>query len=346
MKFGVLLFPQDPPRAEHLTRVYDEVLEQAEVAEELGFDSCFVPEHHQMPDAYLPSPLIFCSAIAARTSKIRVGTSILQLPMRHPIHVAEDGAVVDNIAKGRLILGIGLGIVEKEFQAFGIEVKDGVSRFEESIEIIRSAWTKDSFSFSGRHFELEDVNITPKPVQKPRPPIWIGAQSDKALLRAGRLSEGWISDPLHVMQVMRQGAELYRNSAREHHNPENVVMIRDAWVSGSKRELEEMWWPHVKADHLFYLKLGYFSSGRFNSDWEPWIREAQTESDWTYERVAPNRLIAGNPDDVIQEIERYRNEVGCEYMIMIFRRPTGPAHKDTVACIRRFGKHVIPHFAA
>lgn len=346
MKFGLLLFPQDPPDARNLPAVYDQVLEQAQVAEEYGFDSCFVPEHHQMPDGYLPSPLTFCAAIAARTSKINVGTSIMQLPMWHPVHVAEDGAVVDNLSKGRLILGVALGIIEKEFAAYGISVKDGVSRFEESIEIIQRAWTEASFSFSGRHFQLDNVSITPKPVRKPRPPIWIGAQSDKALFRAGRLGDGWISDPLHIMQVMQRAAKIYRRGAREHSNTEKVILMRDAWVSDSRREIEDVWWPHVKADHIFYLNLGYFSSGRFNSDWEPWIREARSESEWTYERVAPNRLIAGNHDEVIKEVERYQREIGCNYMIMIFRRPTGPDHSTTVECIKRFGKYAIPHFSS
>jgi alkanesulfonate monooxygenase SsuD/methylene tetrahydromethanopterin reductase-like flavin-dependent oxidoreductase (luciferase family) len=118
MKFGLLFLLQDPPKGDHIPRLYDEVFEQADLAERLGFDAFFVPEHHQMPDGYLPAPLTFAAALAARTKKAEIGTGIMQLPLFHPLYVAEQVAVIDNISKGRFILGAGLGLVQKEFEAF------------------------------------------------------------------------------------------------------------------------------------------------------------------------------------------------------------------------------------
>ncbi|MBI3951708.1 MAG: LLM class flavin-dependent oxidoreductase [Acidobacteria bacterium] len=337
MKFGLFFLVQDPPRAENIARLYDEVLEETEVAEECGFDSCLLPEHHLMPDGFLPSPLVFCGAIASRTSKILIGTGVLQLPIQHPLRVAEDSAVIDNISKGRLILGVGLGSRAEELKAFGIETKDAVSRFEESIRIIESAWTQDSFSFAGKHFKISDVSVTPKPFQKPRPPIWIGAFSEAALRRTGRLADAWFSDPLNDIQVMKASADTYRQAAQENGRKAEVVLLRDGWVAGSRKEVEEVWWPHVKEFQLSHLQ-------HIKADSQPEIQEGKLEEEWTYERAAPNRLIAGTPEDVISEIERYRREVGCEHIVFIFRHPTGPDHKQTVKCLELFGKEVIPHF--
>jgi alkanesulfonate monooxygenase SsuD/methylene tetrahydromethanopterin reductase-like flavin-dependent oxidoreductase (luciferase family) len=346
MKFGLLFLLQDPPHGDNLPRLYDEVFEQAELAEHLGFAAFFVPEHHQMPDGYLPAPLTFAAALAARTRKAEIGTGIMQLPLFHPLQVAEQVAVIDTIAKGRFILGAGLGLVQKEFDAFQIPLSDAASRFTESVEILKQAWTGRPFSFTGRHFQFTDVMITPRPVRQPRPPIWIGAMSAITLKRAGRIGDGWISDPLHHFDVMKAWGDIYKTAAARHGNTRaEIALLRDAWVGESRAEIERVWWPHIQAYHLFYLHLGFFSSGRFNSQWEPWVKDVQSDAEWTFDRVAPNRLLCGTPGEVIAEIKRYEREIGCHYMILILRHPTGPSHQETMKCIELFGRKVLPHCA-
>ncbi len=104
-----------------------------------------------------------------------------------------------------------------------------------------------------------------------------------------------------------------------------------------------MWWPTVRDYHLFYKSLGFFESGRFNTDWEPWVRSIR-DDEWTFDRLAPNRLIAGDPQQVIDEIARYRETVGCQHLILYLRHPTGPDHARVMKCIERFGKKVLPKF--
>ncbi len=343
MKFGLLFHTQDPPNGDHIPRLYDEIFAQAQYAEQFGFDAFFVPEHHQMPDGYLPAPLTFAAALAAKTQRAEIGTSIMQLPLFHPLHVAEQIAVIDNIAKGRFILGAGLGLVQKEFDAFQIPLSEAASRFTESLAILKHAWSGQPFSFHGRHFDFSDVTITPRPVRRPHPPIWIGAMSEITLKRAGRLADGWVSDPLHNFAVMKAWSEIYRAAAARAGNPRvTVALLRDAWVGESRAEVEHVWWPHIQAYHLFYLKLGFFSSGRFNAQWEPWVKEIKADAEWTFERVAPNRLLCGTPDEVIAEVKRYQREIDCQYMIFSLRHPTGPSHEETMQCIERFGKEVLP----
>ena len=127
MKFGLIFTLQDPPHGKHLSRLYDEVFAQAALAEEAGFELFLVPEHHQMPDGYMPAPLTFAAALAAHTKRAQIGTGILQLPLYHPLHIAEQIAVIDTIAKGRFILGAGLGLVEHEFNAFEIPLSAAAS---------------------------------------------------------------------------------------------------------------------------------------------------------------------------------------------------------------------------
>ena len=344
MKFGLIFTLQDPPHGEHLSRLYDEVFTQAALAEEAGFELFLVPEHHQMPDGYMPAPLTFAAALAAHTKRAQIGTGILQLPLYHPLHVAEQIAVIDTIAKGRFILGAGLGLVEHEFNAFEIPLSAAATRFTESVEILRQAWSGRTFSYHGQHFNFDDVTITPRPLRQPS--IWIGAMSTITLTRAGRIGDGWLSDPLHNFDVMRAWSEMYRAAAQRAGNPRvEIALLRNAWVGDSRAEIEQNWWPHVKDYHLFYLRLGFFASGRFNAKWEPWVKESTSAAEWTCERVAPNRLIYGTPEQVVTELKRYERATGCQYMILMLRCPSGPSHAETMRCIERFGTDVLPHFA-
>src|SRR3979411_1511803 len=124
MKFGVYLNTQAPPDGADRQRGYAEALEVAPVAEQVGLDACFIPEHHQQPDAYLPSPFVMAGAIAAVTTRIEINTGIMVLPIWHPLRVAEDAAVVDVLSGGRMGLGLGLGLVDREYRQFGVDIKD------------------------------------------------------------------------------------------------------------------------------------------------------------------------------------------------------------------------------
>src|SRR6266850_1834734 len=137
MKFGLYSSIANPPRGEHLERSIDEVIAEAQLAESVGFDSCFFGEHHQDHDGFLPSPLIVATAVAARTKTLRVGTSVIPLPLHHPVHIAEDVITLDLVSKGRVVLGVGIGYQADDFRAFNVPFEARMALFEESVEIIR-----------------------------------------------------------------------------------------------------------------------------------------------------------------------------------------------------------------
>jgi alkanesulfonate monooxygenase SsuD/methylene tetrahydromethanopterin reductase-like flavin-dependent oxidoreductase (luciferase family) len=194
VQFGLLYDFRNPPEWQvPFPQLYAETFEQIKAAESLGYDSVWVTEHHLTEDGYLPSCLPAAAAIAAVTRRVQIGTCVLLLPLHHPLRVAEDGAIVDIISNGRFIFGPGLGYKLDEFEAYGINRLHRPSLMDESMEIIIRAWTEDTFDFHGRRFQLKNVRVTPKPVQKPRPPIWMAARAEAPVRRAARFADGIIA---------------------------------------------------------------------------------------------------------------------------------------------------------
>ncbi len=169
-----------------MTDVYAATLAQTELADGLGLDHVWFTEHHFLSDGYLPAFQPLAGAIAARTRNIRISTDIALLPLYHPIRLAEAMAVLDHLSNGRMELGIGMGYVPEEFKAFGVPLKNRVSMTEEGIDILRLAWADGPFSYQGKRYQLEDVDVHPKPVQPGGPPLWIAAMSEAGANRAAR----------------------------------------------------------------------------------------------------------------------------------------------------------------
>jgi len=233
IKLGLYSSIANPPRGDNMDRCVQETLAEAELSEACGFHGFFFGEHHQDQDGFLPSPLVVCSAVAARTKKIQIGTSVLLLPLHHPLRIAEDVATLEAVSGGRVALGVGIGYQDADLRAMGIEKKHRVGRFEEAIEILRKAWTGEPFTHKGHHFDIENVRVTPKPIQHPNPPIWIGAWVLAALERAGRLGDAVVMSPSWPLSELAAAAETYRKAALVAGKEPEIVMMRDARVADS-----------------------------------------------------------------------------------------------------------------
>src|SRR5256712_2208035 len=231
MKFGLYSSIANPPRGEHLDRCIDEVIAEVQAEEASVFDLCFFGEHHQDPDGFLPSPLTAAPAVAARTQRLRVGTSVILLPLHHPVHVAEDAITLDLVSKGRLIVGVGIGYQPADFRAFAVPMEHRMALFEESVEIMRRCWAGERFSFRGKHYTLEDVQITPRPFQRPGPPLWFAASVPAAARRAGRIAAGFGGTPSTSLENATELADIYKDAARKAGRAPEGVQMRDAWVA-------------------------------------------------------------------------------------------------------------------
>jgi probable F420-dependent oxidoreductase len=334
MKFGLYSSIANPPRGDHLDRAVDEVIAEAQCAEATGFDSCFFGEHHQDTDGFLPSPLIVATAVAARTRRLRVGTSVILLPLHHPVGVAEDVITLDLVSKGRVIVGVGLGYQAADFRAFGVPMKDRVTRFEESVEILRRCWTGEPFSFRGQHFVLEDVQIRPRPFQKPAPPLWFGASAPAAARRAGRLADAFVGTPSTNLTDAVSLVEVYKDAARDAGRRPEVILMRDAWVAATRAEADAVYGPEVMAAYRYYWehRLAEF-------------RHIRPDAEFTLKNLAPDRLILGDAETCVREFQRWREATGADYCLLRLRHAHsgGPPHAKIVEAIERFGEHVLPY---
>ncbi|MGH9199012.1 MAG: LLM class flavin-dependent oxidoreductase, partial [Acidimicrobiia bacterium] len=192
MEFGYGLitcqrFPGDPRSA---AEIYRDAIEIAKACEAEGLDSVWTSEHHFWDDDYMPSLLVLSAAIAAVTTRIKIGTGVLLAPLYHPIRLAEDATTVDLISGGRFILGLGIGWRAEEFERLGIPMERLGKRLSETVKILRASWENEVFEFKGKFFEIGPTNVTPKPT---RPiPIWLGGFVEPAVRRAGRIADGYL----------------------------------------------------------------------------------------------------------------------------------------------------------
>ena len=187
LRIGVLYGFRNPPAAGlSFPEMYARVLQQIELVDQLGFDHVWITEHHFVDDGYMPSPLVMSGAIAARTARVAIGQDVMLLPFTHPVRLAEDLAVLDNLSNGRMMIGAGMGYVPSEFAAMGIPRAERRGRMDETLEIVRRALTEDRFDFDGVHFQLRDVRVRPRPVQPGGPPLFVAAMGEPGARRAAR----------------------------------------------------------------------------------------------------------------------------------------------------------------
>lgn len=272
-----------------MTDVYDATIAQAVVADQLGFDHVWFTEHHFLEDGYLPAFQPLAGAIAARTERIRISTDIALLPLYHPIRLAEELAILDHISHGRIELGIGMGYVPKEFKAFGVPLKNRVSMTEEGIEILRLAWGEGPFSFHGKRYQLDDIDVHPKPVQPGGPPLWIAAMSTAGAMRAARFGTNLLPQGKRS-EVLDPWREAASDSDQK-----RVGIIRSFYVSDDR----ERDWPIIKAAERFRMSV-----------YDTFMAETPDDYGWREPGGIPQMAFMGTADECVEEIVSFARTYG------------------------------------
>lgn len=331
MRFGLYLCSQHPETDDPRRRLA-ELLEQVRLARDLGFDSVWAGEHHvSAPFQYFAQfPLL--ARAAADSGEMTVGTNLVLAPLHSPVDVAEQGAALDVMTDGRFVLGVGLGFRPEEFAAFGVAFDERVPRLVEAVQVIDGLWSCDELTFEGRHHRLDRVGIRPRPTQRPRPPIWVGATVDRAVERAATLGDAWLMTSLPTMADLGRQVERYR---------EALARAGRAFPAEFPRMLE----VHVAADAdearrraAPYLLEKY----RAYADWGQ--RELMPEGsslDQPFEQLAADRFVVGALDDAVEGLVRQRRELGVTHVCMRVQWP-GMAQDDALDAIELLGRDVMP----
>lgn len=343
MKFGVLVNRSmiDRASSDPYRKLYDYLSEM----EDLGYDIAYTGQHRFSrttafggAEATEPSaPLTMLAALLARTRTINLCTNIMLLPAHHPLEVAEQINTLRELSHNRFILGAGIGYVPHEFENVGWGFKNRASRFEECVAILRLALTGEEFSYSGKHFTIPPCVVQPPPLPGSQMPIWIGAVSEPAMQRAGRIGDGWlIGFAEHLIELQGKVAR-YKAIAAEHGRPSTLCLMRDLHIAPTKAQLDPDWLPKVVTVWQAYSGAGA----------EP-DRDEESRAVMlggkaiALEDFAPNRAIVGDPDDCIREMQRVKELIDPDYVMMT---PTGvPDPDQQIRELRLFAKEVMPRF--
>ena len=331
---------------------FAEAFQTAQSAEDWGFDGVWLAERHFAPPgiAGIPSvvsaPLIFATAIAARTTRLRIGTAVLVLPLGHPVRMAEEIATLDHISQGRFDLGIGRSGFPRSYEGYNLAYGESRDRFGEYLEVMRRAWTQERFSYEGKYYAFNDVCLIPKPYQQPYPPLRGAATTKETFPMMGRLGlpifaglRGMTASDLAV------ACDEYRAAWRQAGHPgDGDVMLRlPVYVAGTmEKALAD---PEASTRHAYsrLRELYENSAGKPGTTAsEERVERAQRLATTTYEDLLRDRLAYGTPDAVAERLFELRDQLGLSGVI-IEANVGGRVPQELVSnSIRLFAEEVIP----
>jgi probable F420-dependent oxidoreductase len=313
---------------------YRDALEEVTRAEELGFDSVWMEEHHSVTDHYWPSPLPVLAGFATRTRRMRLGTDILVAPFYHPVRLAEDTAMLDVMSGGRFVLGIAIGYKPDEFALYGASLEKRGARFEEQLAIMKGLWTEETVSFMGAYYHVEG-RLEPKPLTRPHPPVWIGGWGDLTLRRAATLADNWVPGPTADLARLLAGKQQFLANRRAAGRTEPVTewpLTRDVIIADTDREARELAEKHIM---ISYRK-------EYAGGWRHPFIDASIATD--LDGLMKNRFLIGGPEQVIRALRPFVTEYGMTHLICRVFFP-GMPHRHIMRELELLAKEIRPAFA-
>jgi alkanesulfonate monooxygenase SsuD/methylene tetrahydromethanopterin reductase-like flavin-dependent oxidoreductase (luciferase family) len=331
VKLGIYLNAQHPA-GDDPARRFAETLEQARLIKRLGFDSIWGGEHHVTPGFHYFPLLPMLEPLAAEVEGLWIGTNLILLPLHNPVELAEVGAFLDVITGGRFMLGVGLGYRPEEFAVFKVPMAERVSRLTEGVEIIRRLWTEDSVTHHGRHWQLDDVGIHPRPLQKPRPPILVGSQVAAGIARAARIADGWLVVPVPTVDEFTAQAAAFNEARTAAGLPPSPHICRLLEVVCAPDEDTAI---RRAAPFLLDKYSAYLSWGLAGITLDPAAKpEDQLRT------LARNRFALGSPAQVTDALVA-QHKAGASHLTMRVSWP-GMRQEDILAGIELLGREVLP----
>ena len=321
-----------------------DLAEQCIYAEDLGFNSVWVPEHHFGALGVLPSPSIFLSYVAARTKRIKLAPATVLLPTSHPIRMAEEYALLDLLSDGRAIFSAGRGYDKREYDVFEVDFNKSREIFFEGLDIIQKAWRQGRLSHEGTHYSFPEIEVTPRPVQDSLP-IYVAAFSKPSIEKAAEMGEHVIFAPFAANMVfgtMENAISTFNDLSNKHgFTDKKASCSYFINVTETQEETEE-----TKLRMLKYFNglVPAFPSDpskappniRYFAEIVDKLKDLKTTD------LSDKSIIVGDADHVIKELKKVE-ATGLDEVILYFDFG-GLSHKDTMISMERFGKDVMPHF--
>jgi alkanesulfonate monooxygenase SsuD/methylene tetrahydromethanopterin reductase-like flavin-dependent oxidoreductase (luciferase family) len=331
LRFGIAHDFRCPPGSPYsLQDVYAQTMEQIALMDRLGLELLWFSEHHFVDDGYLPNFVPVAGAAAAITEHMRISTDITLMPFAHPLRLAEDMGILDQLSGGRMELGVGLGYAPHEFRAFGIPVSRRVSLTEEGVDVLRLAWTGEPFSYHGKRYTFDDVQVTPAPVQAGGPPLWMASTSPASAERAARFETNLLPQGSRAV-VLDQWRELTTAAGRDP-AAYRIGIIRNVFVSDDP----ERDWLWLREGERYRMQV----YSRFFEEAGLAGRSMFDESD----RIS-QRPIVGDVEHCVTELTTFIREHGFTDVVTWGSAPGIPPAALT-PLMERFATEVVPRVKA
>lgn len=306
---------------------YRDSLEQVRLAETVGFDSAWLYEHHVADGHYFPT-IVGLTGFAASTKRLRLGTGILALPLHQPVRVAEDLALLDEMSEGRLEVGVGLGYRPEEFAAFQVPFEGRGRRLEESTELMLQLWSGEPVTFHGKFFDLDKVQIGIRPVQSPRPRLWVAGWSPRSVRRSAKLGDAWIAGITGDTDKLEECISNYYDARREFGKPvpTEIAVERETFISDDNAALE-------RAKRCLVAM--------YRDEHLAWKHDNVANVAPDFKELNTSRFLVGTPEEVLRSVLHLRDEVGVTNLLCRFHFK-GMQQQDVLRSMELFAEKIIP----
>jgi alkanesulfonate monooxygenase SsuD/methylene tetrahydromethanopterin reductase-like flavin-dependent oxidoreductase (luciferase family) len=307
VKVGVLQFFSWSRRIP-LATVYERALSRIEVMDRTGYDCVWLAEHHFNTYSVCPSINVMATHVAARTQRVRIGMAVSLAAFYNPLRLAEEVAMIDVLSGGRVNWGAGRGFDRSEFEAFGVPVEESSDRFRECVEIVLASWRQERMSYQGRFWKYDGVEVLPKPLQSPHPPVWLAATSPDSIRRAAESGYDILQDPHATHAEIGVKRELYYKILREHgfHVEGRVIPTARLLAVGTTDQ---------EADDVARAGAAWTVASYSNPSKRAGPPAAHHLVADPIARYMNDVVIRGTPDRVLDKIAELRETIGLEYLM-------------------------------
>ncbi|MEU3985761.1 LLM class flavin-dependent oxidoreductase [Streptomyces sp. NPDC026672] len=317
LRFGVLQFFSWPGRRVPLGTVYRRALERIDVMERSGcYDAVWLAEHHFSTFSVTPSVSVMGAMVAARTERLRIGTAVSLAAMHHPLRLAEEIALLDVLSGGRVNWGAGRGNDPTEFGVFGLDLQRSYALFRENVDIVLAAWRDEHVTYRGEFHSFDGIEVLPKPLQRPHPPVWMAASSPEAVAWAASAGHSILMDPHSSHGDIGVKYRAYRRGLADAGHPVEgrvIPMARLIAVAPTDEEAREIavrgarWTVASMSDPA---RRGYSRSIR-----PAGAPGAEQDTRDRVERYVDDVVIHGSPGRVVERIRALQQEIGLHYLL-------------------------------